>query len=296
MPSACMSPMPSRGSSRSTPAATTRCARNDRLVPPRAAVRLIRSRRTAAPPDRPLRGWRKQIEDLSRDHHVVAVDTRGHGDSDKPDHGYRIARLAADLHELVTQLDLRDIRWIAHSMGCSVTWSYWDLFGGDRIAKLVLVDQPAVLVADPAGDEGDKERMSAVFDYTTVSALSAGLRSADAQAVTESLISGMFTASAAPEDVAWAIERNIALPRAQAGTLLMDHCYQNWRDLLPRINVPTLVIGGAVSLFPPAGIEWVAEQISDAKVRIFSEQERGSHFMFWENAELFNTVVREFFS
>lgn len=291
-----MSPMPSRGSSRSTPAATTRCARNDRLVPPRAAVRLIRSRRTAAPPDRPLRGWRQQIEDLSRDHHVVAVDTRGHGDSDKPDHGYRIARLAADLHELVTQLDLRDIRWIAHSMGCSVTWSYWDLFGGDRIAKLVLVDQPAVLVAGPAGDEGDKERMSAVFDYTTVLALSAGLRSADAQAVTGSLISGMFTASAAPEDVAWAIERNIALPRAQAGTLLVDHCYQNWRDLLPRINVPTLVIGGAVSLFPPAEIEWVAEQISDAKVRVFSEQERGSHFMFWENAELFNTVVREFFS
>lgn len=238
--------------------------------------------------------WRKQIDEFATTHHVIAVDLRGHGDSGKPEHGYRIARLAADMHDLVTQLDLRDITWIAHSMGCSVTWSYWDLFGGDRIARLVLVDQPAVLVADPAWADGDKETLSAIFDYATVSGLNAGLRGLDAQAVTEGLIGGMFTPATPAEEVAWAVERNIALPRPQAGTLLIDHAYQDWRDLLPRITVPTLVIGGAASLFPPAGVEWVATQIPDAQVRIFTADERGSHFMFWENPDLFNTTVRTF--
>lgn len=238
--------------------------------------------------------WQKQIDEFSSTHHVIAVDLRGHGDSDKPAHGYRIARLAADLHGLVEELDLRDITWVAHSMGCSVTWSLWDLFGGGRIRRLVLVDEPAVLVSDPAWTEGLNDDLSAIFDYATISALNAGLKSSEAAGVTDSLIGGMFTESAQTEEVAWAIERNFALPRDVAGTLLVDHAYQDWRDVLPRIDVPTLVIGGEVSIFPPAGIEWVAGHIDGAEVRIFSKEERGSHFMFWENPTLFNDLVRSF--
>jgi pimeloyl-ACP methyl ester carboxylesterase len=42
----------------------------------------------------------------SRGHAVVAVDLRGHGRSDKPDGGYDLATVAADLAQLVTALDL----------------------------------------------------------------------------------------------------------------------------------------------------------------------------------------------
>ncbi|MEU3048261.1 alpha/beta fold hydrolase [Streptomyces sp. NPDC006984] len=60
--------------------------------------------------------WRHQIDHFARTHHVVAVDHRGHGDSDRPDHGYRIARLANDLHQLVHGLDLEGIVLVAHSI------------------------------------------------------------------------------------------------------------------------------------------------------------------------------------
>jgi pimeloyl-ACP methyl ester carboxylesterase len=106
----------------------------------------------------------------------------------------------------------------------------------------------------------------------------------------------MFTSNVPAEDISWTIEANHALPRRSAGTLLVDHAYQDWRDVLPRINVPTLVIGGEVSIFPAAGVEWVAQQIPGATVRIFSADEGGSHFMFWENPELFNDTVRDFLS
>lgn len=238
--------------------------------------------------------WRKQIDDFSATNRVIAIDMRGHGASDKPEYGYRIARLAADLDAVLKTLGNETVTVVAHSMGCSVLWSYWDLYGGDRIEKLVLVDQPAVLVADPAWAEGEAAGMSAIFDYATISALNAGLASDAANAVTEQLISGMFTANVAPEDVSWTIEANLALPRRSAGTLLIDHAYQDWRDVLPRINVPTLVIGGEVSIFPAVGVRWVAEQISGATVRIFSAEEGGSHFMFWENSKLFNDTVRSF--
>ena len=38
-----------------------------------------------------------QIEGLADRYRVIAVDMRGHGDSDKPGHGYRISRLAKDV-------------------------------------------------------------------------------------------------------------------------------------------------------------------------------------------------------
>ncbi|WP_410675209.1 alpha/beta fold hydrolase [Amycolatopsis sp. cmx-4-68] len=104
----------------------------------------------------------------------------------------------------------------------------------------------------------------------------------------------MFTAATPRDEVTWTIERNGALPRPHAGTLLIDHCYQDWRDVPPRIHVPTLVIGAEASLFPPTGIKWVASQIPGAEVRIFSAEERGSHFVFWENPVAFNETVRKF--
>ena len=64
-----------------------------------------------------------------------------HGDSGKPAYGYRIARLAKDLEELLEHLNLKDVTLLGWSMGCSVIWGYWDLFRDKRIAKLILCDE-----------------------------------------------------------------------------------------------------------------------------------------------------------
>ncbi|MFF3945849.1 alpha/beta fold hydrolase [Streptomyces sp. NPDC001902] len=79
-----------------------------------------------------------QIDGLSDRRRVIAPDHRGHGRSARPAHGHRIARLAMDLDNLLEALALRDVTLLAPSMGCPVVWSYWDLFGGERIARLVM--------------------------------------------------------------------------------------------------------------------------------------------------------------
>src|SRR5690242_2363637 len=86
--------------------------------------------------------WRKQVDYFSSaGFRVTTYDMRGHGDSEQPCFGYRLGRFAADLANLLAQLDLRDLTIIAHSMGCSVIWALWDQYAASRkrIDKLVLI-------------------------------------------------------------------------------------------------------------------------------------------------------------
>ncbi len=94
--------------------------------------------------------WKHQVSGLSDRFRVIAVDMRGHGESDKPTHGYTIQRLAKDVQDLITALNLKDVTVMGHSMGCSVMWSYWELWGPDRISRLALIDQMPMITANPA--------------------------------------------------------------------------------------------------------------------------------------------------
>jgi pimeloyl-ACP methyl ester carboxylesterase len=59
-------------------------------------------------------------------------------------------------------------------------------------------------------------------------------------------------------------------------------------------GLPTLVIGGRVSLIPWKSLAWIAKQIPGAQLEIFEENEGGSHFMFVENPTKFNQIVSKF--
>ncbi|MDX3851411.1 alpha/beta hydrolase [Streptomyces sp. AK02-01A] len=239
--------------------------------------------------------FRKQTDDLSQDHRVIAMDPRGHGESGKPDHGYRVSRLAADLRDLIEALDLRNITLLGHSLGCTVIWCYWDLFGGDRVSRLVLVDQAAVVAADRVPEDQAAE-LGAIFTADMALGIAASLRGADGADFWRALVDTMHTPSLSAADADWIVQQNARLPLEHTATLHLDHYGNDWRDVLPRITVPTLVIGGAVSIFAPSVARRTASLIPGAEVRVFSEAEAGSHLMFWENAELFNAVVRDFVS
>jgi non-heme chloroperoxidase len=68
----------------------------------------------------------------------VAPDRRGHGRSDIPGTGYDLDTLADDLAEVMTQLDLRQVVLVAHSMGTVEAVRYCARHGMDRVARLVL--------------------------------------------------------------------------------------------------------------------------------------------------------------
>ncbi|MEO6021536.1 MAG: alpha/beta hydrolase [Burkholderiales bacterium] len=243
--------------------------------------------------------YKHQIEALSANHRCIAIDMRGHGDSEKPAHGYRMQRLAADLRSFIYYEDLEDVTVMGHSMGCSVIWAYWDMFAGDRISKIILVDQAPTVVAQPGWSDEQKAEAGAIFDAPTLYGLAAGLSGPDGVKTTESFFApdGLFFTKAFPDEQRkWALAENLKFPRKHAADLLVNHCTQDWRDVIPLINKPTLVVTGKASFFPLKSQEWIAKQIKGSKLEVFAAEEGGGHFMFLENPEKFNKVVMDFLS
>lgn len=240
--------------------------------------------------------WKKQITHFSTKYRVIAIDLRGHGESEKTDRGYRISRLSADLYELFNLLDLKNAIVMGHSMGCAIIWSYWDTYvqSRARISKLILVDQSPCMIANPTWDQGIATSLAAILSPTAVYDIGAGLCGSQEGMFTRNFIRSMFTESLNEEDLEWTLEHCLKMDPKNAATLLVDHAAQDWRDVIPTINVPTLVVGAEGSLFNKEGSEWVASHIQGAKLEIFKKEEGGSHFMLWDNHKKFNELVDNF--
>jgi non-heme chloroperoxidase len=219
---------------------------------------------------------------------------RGHGDSEKPGFGYKIARLAKDLHDVLVALDLPEVALLGHSMGCAVIWSYWELFGAERLARLMLVDCAPCLLAKPAWSQAEREAAGAVFTVEALYNTCKALAGPNGTETMKSLIRSKVTSAMLEAEKAWMIAQNLQFPRRHAATLLCHLVMQDWRDVIPRIPVPTLIIGGRVSPVPWQSQVWLHEQMAGSKLEIFEEHEGGNHHMFMEGAEKFNRLLIAF--
>jgi pimeloyl-ACP methyl ester carboxylesterase len=179
-------------------------------------------------------------------------------------------------------------------MGCSVIWGYWEQYGSDRLSKLILVDQMPMITSNPAWSPQELEDAGAIFDGKSLFDNVNALAGPDGVKTTEGFIRGMFTKQYPVDAVNWVIQENLKFPREYAARLLFDHATNDWRDLIPAINIPALVVGGKASLVPWKSQVWIGKQIKGAKTEIFEENEGGAHFMFMENPEKFNRLVSEF--
>ncbi|MER7569087.1 alpha/beta hydrolase [Streptomyces sp. NPDC097941] len=248
-----------------------------------------------------LHGWGQtqemfhhQLDGLSPARRVITLDQRGHGVSGKPHHGYRIARLARDVLELVDHLGLERFDALGWSMGVSVWWSFIDQYGTARIRRFVAVDQPAAVAAVPWMTSEEQQDSGALFDVTGLLELGAGLAGPDGERVRQDFVRSMFSGDPDPGMLAFVAEQITATPPYAAVPLLFDHCAQDWRDVLPRVDVPTLVLGCDGSHVNPRSQYFVAGRIPDAQIHVFPADVASSHFPFLENPAAFNAVVEKF--
>ncbi len=239
-----------------------------------------------------------QIDEFSKFARVLAIDMRGHGESEKPESGYRIQRLAKDLYDVIGQLGLEQPDVLGHSMGCAIIWSYLSMFGDERpLGRLIMADQAPATVAQPGWDDETKADAGCLFpNFEVLAEFEGSVVVARDAAATKALIRGMFTSSIREDDLDWIASENIKLPRRYAAELHHDHVSLDWRREIRTIRNQTLVVGGDVSIFSARSQRWIAEQIPGARVEIFSKAEKGAHFMFFENAGKFNGIVRDFLS
>lgn len=264
-------------------------------------VRLSYLERGSGPPLVMIPGWsnaavefKHQLDGLSDRNRVIAIDMRGHGESEKPAHGYKIQRLAKDVWDVLRALDLTDVALAGHSMGCSIIWCYLDLFGNARLGKLVLIDQMPFMTSNPLWTQQDRDEAGSGYDGKTLYDRINAVAGPDGVSITQGLVRSMFTKTFPPSELAWVAEQILKMPRHHAATLFYNHSTQDWRDLIPRIDLPTLIFGARTGPVGWKSQEWVQRQIKGSRLEIFEEDEGGNHFMFLENPAKFNRIVREF--
>ncbi|WP_420455719.1 alpha/beta fold hydrolase [Rubrivirga sp.] len=101
------------------------------------------------------RMWEPQIGPLTEaGYRVVAYDRRGFGSSAFPWGGYDYDTLAADLKDLMDELDLRDATLVGFSMGGGEVARYVGRYGTDRVGKVAFVSSvvPFMLQTDDNPD------------------------------------------------------------------------------------------------------------------------------------------------
>jgi pimeloyl-ACP methyl ester carboxylesterase len=95
------------------------------------------------------RVWQAVSRRFAPRFHLYAVDLRGHGESGKPEHGYSLAHYAADLEDLLSTLDLRNVTLVGSSLGGAIAAVVEAPI--EMVSHRVLVDPPLTL--GPIRDE-----------------------------------------------------------------------------------------------------------------------------------------------
>ncbi len=224
--------------------------------------------------------WSRQVPVLGRRFRVIAADTRGNGRSDKTPWGHRTARYAMDVRQIIETLDLQEVTLVGWSIGARTVLSYLELFRSYRLKGVVLVDEvPSIEVHDPddpPDDPPDPEPEPPPTDET--------------ERRRRQLRSMFVSCDVSDEELDRLLAESRDNTPAQGVTLGPDYHAQDWRPMLPSIDLPVLVTtGGKSGAFP--GCRYMHEHIPGARMEIFEES---GHVLFYEEPDRFNAVVAEF--
>src|SRR3954463_2733375 len=235
--------------------------------------------------------WEKQIPVLlEAGYRVIAYDRRGFGKSSQPTAGYNYDTFAADLHQLVTHLKLKDFALVGFSMGGGEVARYIGRYGSKDVSKAVIIGgvPPFLLKTtdNPEGVEG------AVFEGIQKAV------TADRYAFFTEFFKNFYNTdvhlgkrvSEQAVQASW----NVA---AGASALASYACVPTWhedfRQDVGKIDVPTLVIHGDSDRIVPfaAAGQKTASLVKGAELVVIKD---GPHNVAWTHAEEVNAALVRF--
>jgi len=225
------------------------------------------------------------IRDMfSDDYRVITVDTRGHGESTRPE-SYTIDDHARDIHGIIDELELEKAHVLGYSMGSYIALRSAEL-KCDDIDRLVLV------CTKPNGKTSSVARLlkEAGLDITQVSQeemMDVIMKATVAPETFERIMSGELN----PEEFIKgdaSLELNAEEKAAEDASLAG---FDNSKDY-DKVTCPTLVIGCEYDgINPPELGREVAEGIENAE---FEFIENSGHLVILEQPEEFQRITADF--
>jgi pimeloyl-ACP methyl ester carboxylesterase len=201
----------------------------------------------------PLSGgsWKNQVPALEQaGYRVVTYDRRGFGRSDKPKSGYTYDTLTEDLHAVLTGLDLNQATLVGFSMGGGEVARYFTRYGTDRVHSAVFAAAvPPYLMHTPDNPEGPLSE--------TEAARMSGSLTASEDSFYDDFMTQFFTADGRLTVDEATRQESLALckqaDKAAALACMAAFGTTDFRDDLPKISVPVLVLHGDSDEVVPFG-------------------------------------------
>jgi non-heme chloroperoxidase len=241
----------------------------------------------------PLSGasWEKQVPVLLKaGYRVITYDRRGFGRSSQPTAGYNYDTFAEDLHKLIGHLKLREFTLVGFSMGGGEVARYIGKYGSKDVSKAVIISgvPPYLLkTADnPEGVDGSVfagiEKAVAADRYAFFSGFFKDFYNTD-----------VYLGKRVSEDVVHASWSVAAGASATASLVCVPTWYEDFRQDLTRIDVPTLVMQGDADRIVPIAASGMrtAKLIKGARQLFIKD---GPHCIPWTHAEEVNAELLSF--
>ena len=226
------------------------------------------------------RVWRTQLESLSDEFTVVAWDAPGCGESSDPPGHFRMPDYADCLGRFVDALGMPRVHLLGHSWGSALALEVYRQ-RPEAVSSLVLVGAYAGWAGSLPPEEVDRRLQFALH----VASLPPG-------EFDPASMFGLFS-DAMPRDRAAELRTIMGETRA-AGITPMAYALAeaDLREVLPGVNVPTLLIYGDADQRSPLT---VARELNDSiRGSTLTVMPGLGHECFLESAEAFDAEVRRF--
>ncbi|MEZ0163317.1 alpha/beta fold hydrolase [Kineococcus sp. LSe6-4] len=241
----------------------------------------------------PLSGasWSEQVPALTAaGYRVVTYDRRGFGRSDKTRSGYDYDTLTEDLNALLEQLDLHDVTLVGFSMGGGEVARYVGTHGTERLRSVVFAGAvPPYMAKTEDNPQGPLTKEQA-------DEMEAGLKD-DEDTFYDGFITTFFSAdgelkvSQAQRQDALALTKQADHKAALKS--MESFGTTDFREDLPKITVPTLVIhGDSDAVVPLEGSGALTHAaVAGSRLHVVAGAPHGFNV---SHAEEFNRVLLEF--
>ena len=237
------------------------------------------------------RSWEAQVPALvAAGYRAITYDRRGFGWSSQPWGGYDYDTLAADLHGLMTHLDLTNTTLVGFSMGGGEVARYVTTYGTERVAATVFAAAvPPFLHKNASNPEGG-------LDDAAIAQFKAGVTS-DRLAFLAEFTTGFFSANGKLQvsEAQRMYARDIAAFASPKGTVDCIDAFSrtDFRADIAALRLPTLVIHGDSDAIVPFEVSGARTHKSIAGSRL--ELIRGApHGLNLSHATQFNRALLEF--
>ena len=241
----------------------------------------------------PLDGnsWERQERALlAAGYRCVSYDRRGFGRSSQPTVGYDYDTFAADLNALLEHLNLTDVILAGFSMGTGEVTRYLGRYGSARVSKAALFGViPPFLLKTDDNPEGVPGQVFADIKAAIVK---------DRYAYFKNFLDNFYNVDVlAPDRIseqAWQANFTVAVGSSPYATYAcVDTWLTDFRDDLPKIDVPTLVVHGTEDRILPfdATAGRLSELIADVTI---VPVEGGPHNVGWTHPDEVNEALLGF--